>query len=222
VKKFLATTALVLAATTAQAATITAKRDGCTPKDCYAINISGEIKPQDFMTFEALVKKNDIKVAAVYLDSDGGALVSGLIIGLMVHKFGFATVVDHDAFCISACASIWIAGAKRYVAPTAKIGFHQPWFKDKRGHMHVDPRAIALMKEYYAKVGVPKPAADFFVAADPKDVYWMNSDLAAGFKIETTELEAKEEPKQAAPKSEVGTATLPKDFIDQLTSKKPL
>jgi hypothetical protein len=195
VKKFLATTALTAALLgQVQAATITFEKDGCNPKDCYAINIRGKIEEQDFMSFDAVVKKNNIKTAAVYLDSNGGNLISGIIIGLMIHKLGFATVVDHDAYCVSACASIWIAGAKRFVAPTANIGFHQPYYKDRRGNFHVDPKAVALMKDYYAKVGVPKPAADFFVSADPKDVYWMNSDLAAGFKIDTIEIEAKKEP----------------------------
>jgi hypothetical protein len=222
VKKFLATTALTAALVgQAQAATITFEKDGCNPKDCYKITIDGKIEQDDFLKFEKIVKANDIKLAAVFLNSPGGNLISGVIMGLMIHKLGFYTVVDYEDYCVSVCASIWIAGAKRYVVSNAKIGFHQPYFKDGRGHIHKDPKAVAMMKDYYAKVGVPKPAADFFVAADPKDVYWMNSDLAAGFKIDTIEIEAKKE-EPPPPKVEEKSLSLPKTFLDRLTSGKPL
>jgi hypothetical protein len=216
----------VLAATTAQAATITAEKMECSDiKDCYAIRVTGKIEQDDFLKFEKVIKDHNIKTGAgaVYLDSPGGLLVSGLIMGFIVHKYEFATVVGHDAYCISVCASLWLAGKQKFVSQTGHVGFHQPYYKDRRGNPHADPKSIALMKEYYAKIGVPKPAADFFLTANPKDAYWLNRDLASGFDLDVETLDApkKDEPK-AAPKSEVGTATLPKDFIDQLTSKKPL
>jgi hypothetical protein len=212
--------AALLITTAAPAATITAERDGCNPKDCYKIKIVGNIQQKDFMTFEKVVKDNQIKVAIVYLDSDGGLLVSGLIMGLMIHKFGFETVVDADAYCVSVCASMWLAGSKKYTAQTAHVGFHQPYYKDRRGRPHVDPKTIGLMKSYYREIGVPKPAADFFLTADPRDAYWLNKDLAKGFGIEVTIIKVEE---QTTSKFEEGTAaTLPKEFIEQLTSKKPL
>jgi hypothetical protein len=103
-----------------------------------------------------------------------------------------------------------------------------------------------MMKKYYAEIGVPKPAADFLVAADPNDVYWMNEDLAAGFKIEVTTLEDKKEEKPAnqpgtsapvlppelVPPTTTKTAcmagatvcpvTVPKAFVESLMTKKPL
>jgi hypothetical protein len=34
------------------------------------------------------------------------------------------------------------------------------------------------------KLGLEKPAASFLTSADPKEVYWLNGDLAAGFHID--------------------------------------
>ena len=96
------------------------------------------------------------------------------------------------------------------MAPDGKVGFHQPYHKDKHGNMRVNPQMISLIKEYYFKLGLSKPAVDFLVSANPKDVYWLNDKLAAGFGIEVTTWSTKPEEK---------TVTLPKEFIDELTKK---
>jgi hypothetical protein len=218
----------------AHAADITAKKKegGCEKiKDCYSIDVKGEIKQDDFVKFDSLVKKNGIKdgAAAVYLDSPGGNLLSGMIMGLVIHKLGFATVVEQDKHCVSVCASMWVAGKQKFVASTAKIGFHQPYTLDRRGQPHRDPQGVSIMKKYYAEIGISKPAADFFLAADPKDAYWINSDLAAGFGIEAITLDEpkKEEPKKDASNTCMAGATtcpvtVPKAFIESLMTKKPL
>jgi hypothetical protein len=195
----IASTALaaLIATTAAQAATITVDQ-ACVPKGCAAIHIDGDIKMDDFSKFEIAITKNNIKTALVYLNSDGGSLLSGLIIGSKIYDHKFHTYVGADAHCVSVCASIWLGGAERYFDPTAGIGFHQPYTLDQKGQPHVDPRGIALVKAYYSKIGMSKPAADFFLAADPKDVYWLNGNLAAGFGIAAQEWEIKEEePKPA-------------------------
>jgi hypothetical protein len=209
--------AALLITTAAPAATITIKKDGCKPEGCYNINIEGKIEFEDAKKFESLVKANNIKLATVYLDSPGGNLIGGLVMGLSIHGHGFTTVVDYESRCVSVCASMWLAGTKRIVVSNANIGFHQPYFLDRRGRIHKNPQAVSLMKQYYAEIGVPKPAADFFLAADPREAYWLNADLAAGFGIEVTTVTAEEKPKL-----EERTTTLPKEFIEQLTSKKPL
>ena len=212
-KKYLITAAaLVLLATTAQAANIQIERDGCDPAGCYVIHITGKIALDDFKKFHDVVEKNQIKNAVVYLNSDGGNLLGGLLTGLEIHERKFFTFVPPDAYCASVCASMWLAGKKRYAEPSSHIGFHQPYAKNRRGRVSRDPQTIALVKQYYAEIGIPKPAADFMVAADPKDIYWLNGDLANGFGIEWTETSEKKP-------SEEKTVTLPKSFVDSLTAK---
>jgi hypothetical protein len=228
-----ALSALAITTGAAQAATITAEKDACTPKDCYVVRVEGEIKLNDEKRFESVIKANDIKVAVVYLNSPGGNLLAGMLMGLSIHEHNFATMVYYDNRCVSVCASMWIAGSTKYVTPTSNIGFHQPYVVDRRGRKHVMPVGVAFMKKYYAEIGVPKPAADFFLASSPEDVYWMNGDLAAGFKIaDVVALKAKEQPNQPGTSAPVlppelippkeATVTVPKAFIESLMTKKPL
>jgi ATP-dependent protease ClpP protease subunit len=236
--RLLTTAALALLMTvTANAATITANpRNGCDVEGCYDMHIDGIIQLEDSKKFDDVIKRNNIKAGVVILNSDGGNMLAGMLIGVAVHDHKFMTYVPQNTFCASMCASIWIAGDKKFVADTGHVGFHQPYSKDRRGHMHVDPRAVAFQKEYYAKIGVPKPAADFFTSASPNDMYWMNADLASGFGIDVTSITTK---KEDAPKLEgkpvvttqehplkdglqEQTVALPKAFIDSLTSKEPM
>jgi hypothetical protein len=233
-----ALTALAVIATTpsAHAAKITTAHNECTPKpECLSIHIDGIITIDDFKTFETIAKADKAETV-VYLNSDGGNMLGGLLIGMSVKEHGFATYVPADTYCMSMCAAIWIAGKDKYVAPTGKVGFHQPYSEDRRGRKHVDARAVAFMRDYYLKVGVPKPAADYLIAANPNDIYWLNNQLAAGFGINVTTVdETAEQPKTAeqpqeypqvnragkADKLQDKTVTLPKSFIDDLTSKAP-
>jgi hypothetical protein len=195
----------------AQAATISVERDGCNPAGCYAIYITGKIELDDFKTFHKLVEQNQIKVAVVALSSRGGNLLDGLMIGLAIHQYEFSTYVGDETYCASVCASIWLAGKMRYVSSTSHIGFHQPYIKDRRGRMIAQPSGVAIFKQYYAKIGIPKPAADFMVSANPSEVYWLNTDLAKGFKIEIIQL-APEKQKTA----DRATVTLPKELVDRM------
>jgi hypothetical protein len=205
-------TATALAMPPSQAATISVERDGCNPAGCYAIYINGKIEFDDFKTFHALIEQNQIKVAVVALNSRGGNLLAGLFIGLDIHDYEFATYVGDDTFCASVCASIWLAGKMRYVSSTSHIGFHQPYIKDRRGRLIAQPDGVALFKQYYARIGIPKPAADFMVSANPSDVYWLNTDLAKGFDIEIVQLKAPDKPKTA----DRATVTLPKALVDRM------
>jgi hypothetical protein len=221
----LATAALtalaIITAAPASAAKIWNEPNGCSAKDhntqkqlpCSAIHLTGKIELNDFQTFYKLVKQNHIETAVVILDSEGGALMSALLMGLEINQRGFNTFVPKDAYCASACASMWLAGAKRFVTESSHVGFHQPFFTDKRGRKHVAVDGIAIEKDYYARIGIPKPAADFFVAAGPDDIYWMNKALAEGFGIDA---ETIKEPEAKTAES------VPAHPMPDLLSPKPL
>jgi hypothetical protein len=104
--------------------------------------------------------------------------------GLKINSLSFSTYVAANTGCTSACANIWLAGKPRYAEPTAKIGFHQAYIKDQHGRIQRFPQGNAFVRDYYAKIGISKPAADFLLSADPKDMYWLNGNLAKGFGIE--------------------------------------
>jgi hypothetical protein len=210
-KIVLATTVLLglLTAQGVQAATITVEKDGCTNPSkeneypCWLFTVQGEIKQDDWKVFDNLIKKNDVHVGAVMLDSPGGALMSGLAIGVTIHDASFSTLVPEDGRCVSVCAAMWLAGAKRYITSTSKVGFHQAYLKDPRtGRIYLDPKANAFVRAVYVKkFGISLPAADFFTSASPERVNWMNHDLAKGFDLEVIELPTKAE-REAAAKAE--------------------
>ena len=62
--------------------------------------------------------------AFVVFNSDGGNLFSGLRIGEAIHQWGFSTAVLQGGTCASACALAWLGGQRRFMAPTARVGFH--------------------------------------------------------------------------------------------------
>ena len=129
----------------------------------------------------------------------GGSLVSGMFIGFMINNLKFSTYVADETYCVSSCAAMWIAGSTKYASTSSSIGFHQPYYKDRKGKVQTDPKVVKAMRDYYQMVGVPKPAADFFVAADPHDVYWLNRELAAGLKIEIKMIDAKVDSRATVP-----------------------
>jgi len=187
-----AAVAATIATTPAHAAKIWTESGFCLDQkgSCRIIHIEGKIEPNDWKIFKGIAYQANTPTV-VQLNSGGGSLEGGLIIGVGVQTLGFSTYVPADAGCASVCAAIWLAGKARYAATTAGIGFHQPYATDGRGRIYRSEGATNIMKAYYAKIGISKPAADFFLAADPKDVYWLNSDLAKGFDIEYTSISPK-------------------------------
>ena len=87
------------------------------------ITVVGRIDRGDEYRFGSVASTID-GTALVILNSPGGVVVDGLDIGLMIHRNGYFTAVPEDTVCASVCGLIWLAGSKRGVAPSSKIGFH--------------------------------------------------------------------------------------------------
>src|SRR5262249_25625745 len=85
--------------------------------------ISGEIELGDGEQFSSLVA--GLQNAIVALESPGGNMLASVQIGMNIRDKRFTTVVPDQVICASGCALIWLAGVKRYVWSTAKIGFHR-------------------------------------------------------------------------------------------------
>lgn len=179
--------AALLSATPSHAAIIWAASEPCPDWKgvCRVIHIEGEVLLNDWKLFEQASSGNTAFPTVVQLDSPGGNVFSGLMIGRRIQYGNYSTyVVNTD--CASICAAIWVAGKTRYVGPKSRVGFHQVYWQDSRGRIVRDQITNQLVKEYYLEIGVPKPAADFFVSAAPEDIYWLNDDLAKGLSIQYT------------------------------------
>jgi hypothetical protein len=164
-----ALTALTLIATAAvqaaQAATISASRIA---DDTSVISISGEILFGDQQKFEALARTAAGKVI-VDLNSYGGNLVAGLAIAESIHGKGYATSVGPDKPCASSCAIIWLAGERRYVNPTAHIGFHAASMPGSG----TSGAGNALLGAKLAKMGFKDDVVLYVTAKEGNDVTWL-------------------------------------------------
>ena len=193
-------TAALLAATmltgSAAAASITTNTGTCPdPKvgQCFYVYIKGKIEQGDERKFEAIAKNPHSSLPRVVsLSSDGGHMLAGFVIGVRLREWNYATLVSEKTRCASACADIWLAGIARFASESSAIGFHSPYMTDKKGRTTRAPAdIIALNKRYYAQIGIPKPAADFFLTAAPEDMYWMNGSLLDGLRVEFATVEEK-------------------------------
>jgi hypothetical protein len=143
--------ALAIPTMPAQAAKIWIDPHGCRADDCQAIHIDSQIQQEDFKKFEGIVAAEKIKKAVVYLDSMGGNMMASVRMGLKINSLGFGTYVAENTRCASGCAMMWLAGKPRYAAPTAKIGFHQPYLQDRHGSIQPFPKGSTIVRDYYAK-----------------------------------------------------------------------
>ena len=105
-------TALISAAPAAphQARAIYLSEDGATAW------LRGEIEKGDAEAFETFLRRRRAApLKVIYLDSPGGVIRDGMIIGLMVRKAGLDTAVKAQTTeCNSACTLIFAGGVRRH------------------------------------------------------------------------------------------------------------
>ena len=138
-KKFLTATALacaLIAPTAASAAKIEFKPCNTSVKGCYAIMIDGDILEGDGEKFIKEATEKNVTTGIVNLNSYGGHLQSGLMIGLEIKERKLQTFVGDEWTCVSVCADMWLAGSIRYYGGAkTRIGFHGAYWLavDKNG-----------------------------------------------------------------------------------------
>ena len=170
-------------------ANITAKPLTCdNHPGCFAQLIDGRIEPDDGKKFEEVVKKNDVKMAVIVLNSPGGTLIAGYAIGTLIREKGYATYVSGGATCGSTCAMIWMAGSPRQIEAKARIGFHAAYTTDKKGRMIGESgMGNALVGSYYAHLGLSDSAIMYLTSASPKEAKWLNPADAKKYNIAVVE-----------------------------------
>ena len=160
------------------------------------ITVVGRIDRGDEYRFGSVASTID-GTALVILNSPGGVVVDGLDIGLMIHRNGYFTAVPEDTVCASVCGLIWLAGSKRGVAPSSKIGFHAAYGPNGEE----TGSGNALVGGYLKELGFSYGAIAYLTSAPPDDMQWLTPEIATKFGITYSLL--------SPPKSE------PKPFIAQ-------
>ena len=92
-------------------------------------------------------------VEAIILDSDGGSIYEGRGLAHLFTERELSTYSLNG--CDSACATAFIGGARRWLAPQARLGFHQYQLQGRNVLPNVDS-AAELRKDFaqFAKRGI--------------------------------------------------------------------
>lgn len=184
---FLAT--LALAPGLANAATITRVPSALSGFDFLVV--SGAITDDDGPAFADRIAS--LGSGAVVLDSEGGATAAALAIGKAIRQKGFATIVPDDTLCASACALIWLAGAPRVAADTARVGFHATYV-EKDGGMMEGGAGNAVVETYLSGLGLDRKAVAFVTSAPSEGIEWLTPKNAATVGIDFTDMGATTNP----------------------------
>jgi hypothetical protein len=105
------------------------------------LDFSGSIAFGTAKEFETMLKAMD-NVRTVRLNSNGGRIAEAQKISDLIRARGLSTFVTQQ--CVSACTIVFLGGKQRYLLSTARLGFHQPYF---RGMTTNDQRAAIAREE---------------------------------------------------------------------------
>jgi hypothetical protein len=93
----------------------------------------------------------------------------------------YHTMVGTKAVCASMCGIIWRAGSTRWVFATSHIGFHSPYFSDKR----ISPVGAAVIGAFLAKLGLSDVAIRYLTEAVPNTMNWLTAEKARELGIDS-------------------------------------
>lgn len=120
--------------------------------DGTEIEISGPMARGQVEAFsDALV--DSPRAHLIHLDSLGGRISVAEDIADIISGLGLDTLVDNR--CASACTIVFLAGHRRWIRPSAKMGFHSGSFAGKSGSLFNE-----TFKLYYKSAGLPQTFID--------------------------------------------------------------
>jgi hypothetical protein len=131
------------------------------------LDFSGGISFGTAKEFETMLKAMD-NVRTVRLNSNGGRIAEAQKISDLIRARGLSTYVTHH--CVSACTIVFLGGKERYLHTTARLGFHQPYF---RGMTANEQRlAIAREEARLQRLGLSNAFAERANAVGPSGMWF--------------------------------------------------
>jgi hypothetical protein len=165
------------------------------------IMVEGDLELGDIEIFRSQVAP--LSKATVAFRSDGGSLLAGIRIGMLIRVKNFTTIVPDAAQCASACAVAWLGGAHRFLGAGSKVGFHAAYVQKAGGATESGP-GNAVLGAYLDQIGLPEDAIVYITQAAPNSMKWLNMEDAAQHGIEVALLPP---PDAAAPADSVVAAS---------------
>jgi hypothetical protein len=131
------------------------------------LDFSGGISFGTAKEFEIMLKAMD-DVRTVRLNSNGGRIAEAQKVADLIRARGLSTYVTQQ--CASACTIMFLGGKQRQLHATARLGFHQPYF---RGMTANDQRiAIAREEARLQSFGLSAAFAERANAAAPSGMWF--------------------------------------------------
>lgn len=152
------------------------------------IFINGPIEYGDDEKFYRIVEHAKPERASVVLISPGGNVNAGLGIGAEIALRGFTTLVLEGEGCYSICAVIWASGARRYMAPEAKIGVHAAYRLEAQNGQAPSASesgvANADIGAFLNEIGLSREAIRYFTTAGPDELKPITPEIARMLSID--------------------------------------
>lgn len=117
--------------------------ESCASGGVYEISLDGAIGPDSSFAMEKLLQRSphcrnargDVTVATkVLLNSSGGFLLDGYVLGRTLRKAEVTTLIEDKASCASSCAVAFLGGKRRIVGNTGTIIFHAPYASGRNAY----------------------------------------------------------------------------------------
>jgi hypothetical protein len=177
------------------------------------IAVYGDILPGDGLKFQNAAKDAGAK-ATVLFDSNGGSLAEGIEIGREIRKLGYNTTVVQT--CASACALAWLAGTNRYVAESARIGFHVAFVNGVE--RRESGMANAIVGLYLGELGFGQNVVEYVTSAAPDEMQWLNARDASllGIRAEVFSADPPAQPAATVSTASPNEEAAARDFVISL------
>jgi hypothetical protein len=179
------------------------------------VTIDSDLELTDIESFRNKVAP--LSKATVALRSDGGSLLAGIRIGMLIRVKNFTTVVPDGAQCASACAVAWLGGARRYMGSGSKVGFHAAYVP-KGGSTVENGPGNAVLGAYLDQIGLPEEAIVYITQAPPSSMRWLSLPDAAEHGIEVSLLPSVDETQPSEPSAVASQEPPTQGLVGRATS----
>ncbi|CAN7280694.1 ATP-dependent Clp protease proteolytic subunit [Bradyrhizobium sp. LjRoot220] len=131
------------------------------------LDFSGGISFGTAKEFETMLKAMD-NVRTVRLNSNGGRIAEAQKIADLIKARGLSTYVTQQ--CASACTIMFLGGKQRHLHASARLGFHQPYFRG----MTANEQRVVIAREQarLQKFGLSHAFAERANAASPSGMWF--------------------------------------------------
>jgi hypothetical protein len=136
------------------------------------IAIGGVIGMEDVAAFHKLAEQ--APNAVVVISGPGGRVAAAIQIGEELRLRGMQTMVPANTDCASACALIWLAGAKRTLMPGGRIGFHAVSMLRQNGARTETHDIDYVLRNYLSWLGYSADATATIVNTPSDFVRWLD------------------------------------------------